>query len=403
MQEIEKYESIPLAEYEQQLWSCQNCYCGLCVENCPAYRELCNEAVSARGLAQIGIALLSGELGLEDLSDEVLYSCVGCRWCESVCSMNTPLYIKLHGTRETKVSGATMAEMIRAMKIAQGGKIPLQIRNALMSLAKYGNPYGVGDREKKDWIAGLNLAPNDSGTLLFAGATVPHDSHSKNMAEALISIFKSCGLEFFMLADEDRDSGAFARMMGEEWLFAEAMERNMGAFEKHNIRRIICLSPHDYNAFRHYYGDLGDIEVKHYTEVLWDLIETEKLELTKKLKKKVAYHDPCYLGRQNNIYDAPRKILQSIPGLELIEMERSRETALCCGGGGTGLFMELPSVRIDKVRADQICEVKPDIAAVACPNCYQMLFGAIKNQSDDIEVKDIAQLVLEAVDQDGQR
>jgi Fe-S oxidoreductase len=217
------------------------------------------------------------------------------------------------------------------------------------------------------------------------------------MAEAIIHCLKAGDLRFGMLGSEERESGAFARMMGEEWLFSELMEHNTQVFKAHGIKKIICVSPHDYDAFIHYYEDLGIIEVKHYTQVLNEMIEDGKITLKKELNKKITYQDPCYLGRQNNIYEEPRKILNSIPGVEIIEMERSRDTSYCCGGGGTGLILELENENIDKTRADQIKEVNPDFVAVACPNCYQMLDSAIKSRGYDIEVKDIAQFVKEVL------
>lgn len=387
----------PLKKYEAQLWSCSNCFCGLCVERCPAYSQLYNEAVSARGLAQIGLSLLCGELEISELSDEILYACTGCRWCETVCSMNTPIYIKTHGKRSTKVSGATMGEILRSMKILQGGKIPIEVRNGLMSLVKYGNPYGSTEVIKDEWVGNLDLASDSSDTVLYVGATVPYDDNSRKMAEAIIHVLKAGQLHFSMLGSEERESGAFSRMIGEEWLFSEMMEHNKRVFKEHNIKRIICLSPHDYDAFISYYDNLDNIDVLHYTQLLWEMVENGDIILKKDIDKKITYHDPCYLGRQNNIYDEPRKILKSIPGIELVEMERSRETALCCGGGGTGILFDLPNINIDKVRTDQIKEVNVDCIAVACPLCYQMLASAIKSRNYEIEVKDIAQLIMEAL------
>jgi Fe-S oxidoreductase len=392
-----KYESVTLEEYEPQLKSCENCFCGMCVESCPVYRELHNEAVSARGLSQIALGLLSGELELAEVPDVVVYACTECRWCEAICSMNTPIFIQTQGTRKTKVSGATVVEILRSMKIQEGGRVPIEIKNALTSLVKYGNPYGVSEKLKDDWIAGLGLTSDDSNTVFYVGGTVPYDDNSKKMAEAIIAVLRAGQLDFTMFRSEDRDSGTFARMMGEEWLFSEMVEQNLKAFKEHAIRRVICLSPHDYDAFIHYYEDMDDIEVKHYTQVISEMIEDGRIAFKKNLDKTVTYQDPCYLGRRNNIYDEPRKILQSIPGVKLVEMERSRDTTLCCGGGGVGLVMELGNVKVDRTRADQIKEVNPDAVVVACPNCYQMLDGALKGRNYDIEVTDIAQLVREAL------
>ena len=377
MAEDTHYQTLTLEEYRPQFWSCQNCFCGLCVESCPAYRELHNEAVTARGFAQVGLALLSGELELSQLSEEILYACVGCRWCEAVCSMNVPQYIKKHGTRKTRVSGATMAELLRSMKISQDGKIPLELRNVLMSLARYGNPYGIGEKVKDEWVAGLGLGGDAADTILYVGAAVPYEDRSRTMAEAMVSLLKAAKVTFTMLGSEERDSGAFSRMIGEEWLFQEMVKHNSDLFKKHRVKRIICLSPHDYDTFNHYYEGIDGIEVTHYTQVLCEMIESGRITLNKRIDLKITYHDPCYLGRQNSVYDEPRNILQSIAGVELVEMQRSRETALCCGGGGTGLFLEIPNVTMDKARADQIKEVDPECVAVACPNCYQMLDSAV--------------------------
>jgi Fe-S oxidoreductase len=392
-----KYQSINIEEYEPQFWSCQNCFCGLCVDGCPVYQELGNEAVSARGLAQIGIGILNGELDISDLSDEILYACVGCGWCEEVCSMNTPLYIKRHGNRKIRVSGTTMAEIFRSLKIDEGGKIPKGVKDALNNIFKFGNPYGGGRKLKDQWVADLGVSMDNKDTILYCGATVPYEENSTNMAEAIVNIFKFGQLDFGMLGREERDSGAFSRMMGEEGLFLEMAEHNLKIFKEHGIRKIICVSPHDFDTFKNYYEEMENIEVKHYTQVLSEMIDSGKVKILKKINKRVTYHDPCYLGRHNDIYDEPRNILNNIQGIEFIEMGQSKEKALCCGGGGSGLFLNLPNVNIDKVRADLINEVNPDYVAVACPNCYQMLDAAIKGRNYKIETKDIAQIVMEAL------
>jgi Fe-S oxidoreductase len=186
-------------------------------------------------------------------------------------------------------------------------------------------------------------------------------------------------------------------MMGEEWLFQEMMEHNVRTFVERDIQKIICLSPHDYDAFNHYYVGIEGKEVRHYTQILNEAVDKGVLKPKRVASRKVTYHDPCYLGRQNDIFNEPRKVISSIPGIELVEMKRSRETALCCGGGGTGLFLEVPRVHIDKARADQIQEVGAAELIVTCPNCYQMLFGAINSRGYDVQVRDLSELLLEAL------
>jgi Fe-S oxidoreductase len=311
--------------------------------------------------------------------------------------MNMPLHIKDHGTRATKVSGATMAEILRAAKIEEGARIPKEISNTGRNFAKFGNPYGEGKKAKDDWVKSLGLPSNKGDTILYVGSLVPYEDNSKKMAEAVTALFRMGGIPFGMLGSEEGDSGAFLRMMGAEGLFLEMVEQNKEVLRRHGVKKIICLSPHDFDAFRHYYEEFDDVEVRHYTQVLYEKIETREIRYTRKVDKKLTYHDPCYLGRQNGIYEEPRKILLSIPGVELVEMEKSRETALCCGGGGTGLFLELPSVKIDRARVDQVKGVNPDYVVVACPNCYQMLESSLKSRNSSVAVRDIAQVMMEAL------
>jgi len=384
-----------LKDYEPQLWTCINCFCGLCVESCPVFAEGRNEIGAARGMAQIGLALLSGELESNDLTDFIAYSCTGCRWCEWNCSLNKPLYIEQHGNRHIKVSGATMAELFRALR-TETGQVPTQVRDALNNLAKVGNPYG-GSRQAKDkWVVDLGLK-DKAENLIYLGATVPYEDRATKMAEALVAVLKTAGLELACLGSREMDSGAFAMMMGEEGLFAEMADQNAKAIKALGIKRLICLSPHDYDAFTAFYPELGGLEIKHYTQVLAELIESGRLKPTKKIEKKVTYHDPCYLGRKNNIYDEPRKVLGAIPGIELVEMEKNRSSAYCCGGGGTGLFYDMPKINMNMTRADQAQTAGAQVMAVACPICLQMLEDGVKSRGHQIEVKDVAQLIKDAL------
>jgi Fe-S oxidoreductase len=217
------------------------------------------------------------------------------------------------------------------------------------------------------------------------------------MVETLVSVLKKAGVSFAMIGSEESDSGALARYMGEEGLFAELVESLMGQFDEKGIRKVICVSPHDYDAFLSYYEQNGAIQFTHYSEVLLELIENKKIEPVDKLNKRVTYHDPCYLGRKHDIYDAPRGVLKSIPGLELVEMERNQELAYCCGGGGTGLWCELPRIQMNRTRVDQAKEKNAEYIAVTCPVCLQMLDDGVKSKNYDIVVKDIVQILDEAI------
>ena len=200
-----------------------------------------------------------------------------------------------------------------------------------------------------------------------------------------------------MLGSAEMDSGAFAMMMGEDGLFEEMTEQNEKAIKEAGVKQIICVSPHDYDAFKAYYPALEGLDIKHYTQVLAELLEQGKLKLSKSIDQKIVYHDPCYLGRKNDIYDEPRNVLKKIAGVELVEMKKNRENAYCCGGGGTGLVHEVPNIRMNETRVEHAKEKDADCIAVACPICLQMLDDGVKSKNYNIEVKDIAQLIKEAL------
>lgn len=386
-------QTITLKEYDPQLWTCVHCHCGLCVANCPVYDQIKNEAIGMRGLAHIGVAVLEDELKLLDMSDELIYACTGCRYCETICSLNTPVFIQEHGTRRTKVSGATLTEIFKAMKV-EAGEVPEIIRTTLDNVGRVGNPYGKPKADKDEWVKGLGLQFTGGAPLLYVGSLVPYEDRSTKCAEALIEVFKKAGFKFSMMGSDESDSGALARYLGEEGLFGHLVEQQLELFKAKGIKEIICLSPHDYDVF---ITCCDGIKVKHYTEVLSELVKKGKITLNKKVNKKVAYQDPCYLGRQHNIYEPPRDILKSIPGLELVEMDRNQKLGYCCGGGGTGLWYELPRFKINNTRVDHAKEKGINYLAVACPVCLQMLDDGVKFKNYDIEVKGIAQIVLESL------
>jgi Fe-S oxidoreductase len=383
---------VKLDEYQKQLENCVKCYCGLCIKNCPMSDNLKINAFSPRGISLAALGIVQGKYDISKLSDEIIYACTGCRACENYCGENKWIPVK---DRKSLISGATIAEIFRSMKV-ESGSIHPKVRDALNNIAKYGNPYAGLPKVKDDWVSNLAIKNDSKDTILYVGSMVPYDDSAKIMAEAVIDIFKNSKMEFAILGSEEMDSGANAIMMGEEGLFEKMIEHNLDVFKKYGVKQIICISPHDYDTFVHYYDNLGGVKIKHYSQIIWEMIDTGRIKLNKKLSKKITYHDPCYLGRRNSIFNEPRNILRSIPGVELIEMELARENAYCCGGGGTGLWMDIKGVHMDLKRADQINEVNAQIVAVACPICSVMLKSAMDSRGYDIEVTDIAQLVKES-------
>lgn len=395
MERSDNLQTVSLEDYEPQLWTCVNCFCGFCVQKCPAYVELQNEAVTARGIAQIGLSLLVEAIALSELSDELLYACTGCGWCEFECSLNTPAVIRRTGNRKTKISGATTTEILRSMNLERG-VIPKAVKDALENIVNLGNPYGGPRAAKAKWVEALGCKFGGESTVLYVGSTVPYEDRATKMAESLIFILKKANVKFFMNGSEDNDSGAFARYMGEEGLFEQLVEKNSRLFRENRAEKIICLSPHDYDVFVRFY-ELDGVDIQHYTKTLWELIEDGRIELRKEINKTITYQDPCYLGRKHNIYDQPRSILKSIKGATFVEMNLNKERAYCCGGGGAGLWYPVPNVDMNYTRVDHAEEKNVQYLAVACPICLQMLDDGVKARDYEAAVKDISEIVVEAL------
>ena len=392
-------DRIELEEIRDQLSTCLTCTCGFCLFECQAYKLSGLETAGARGRNHIALGILNGEINIEELSDLVLYACTTCRYCESICPQNTAVAVRTSSKkRKVKVSGATTAEILRSMKV-ESGRIPPAVRDVLKSFGKYGNPYSISNEIKNTWVEGLGLEPMDVGGkdgILYVGALVPYEDKSTKAAEAVLRVLSNSGLSLGMLGSEEMSSGGLVRAMGEEWLFEAFLKHLFSLIKENSIGKIICLSPHDYDAFCNYYPELG-IEVEHYTETIVNLIENRKVRANRRYNKRITYQDPCYLGRRNGIYDPPRKILNSIPGIEMVEMGKARDDAHCCGGGGVGLWMEFPELRMDLQRADEAKETGAEVVATACPICLQMLDSAMKARNYPIEVRDIAEILEECI------
>jgi len=300
--------------------------------------------------------------------------------------------------RHQVISGATTSELLRNMKVA-AGKIPPQLRDVFKSFVKYGNPYGISERNKDTWVEGLGLKPmdiQDKEAILYVGAMVPFEEKSTKAAEALYGILSKAGLNLGMIGSKELSSGGLVRPMGEEGLFEYFVDHCSALFKDNGVKRVICFSPHDLDAFRTYYSDLG-IEFEHYTETLSRLIEDKAIQIKKEYQKTVTYQDPCYLGRRSKIYDPPRKILDNIPGITFIEMDKIKNDSHCCGGGGVGLWLDFEGLRMDLQRADDARESGAQVIATACPACLQMLDSAVKARGFDLEVKDLAQILQEII------
>ncbi len=302
-------------------------------------------------------------------------------------------------------AGVKNVELIMGIRnfLANQGEVPSTIRDALENTLLHGNPWGRFRDRRADWIKDLGVktfGEETSETLFFVGCAPSYDPRAQSISSALVRIFQKTGLDFAILGKKETCCGNEIRRMGEQALFKKLVKDNTALFKKSGAKRIITISPHCFNAFKNEYPELS-IPVQHYTQVLADLIEAGRLNLSKGLGISATFHDPCFLGKQNKVFDEPRKILASIPGCDYIEMERSRERSLCCEGGGGRMWTEgsTEGPRNGEIRVKEAIGLGAKVIATACPFCLITLEDAVKISSltDQIVVKDISELVVEAM------
>lgn len=328
----------------------------------------------------------------KDLRDIVM-RCTTCRSCEIIC--------------ERLMAGVSLVDAVRKGRqlLFEEEVDPIrEQQKALESLETVGNPYGKPLAKRTAWAENLDIRKltdsSNISTLYYVGCTPSYDDRIQSVARSISKILQEAVVEFGIL-DNEKCSGDPALIMGEWGLFEALAEENLKRFKKLEIKTIITTSPHDYNCFlKEYPEDLKKIEVRHYTEFLSDLIDQGGINFNNTINKKVTYHDPCYLGKHNQIYDEPRNILKNIPGLELVEMQRNRENSLCCGGGGGRMWADFDEVQhLGEIRVREALDTGAEILVTACPFCLINFEDAIKvlDKEDDIVVRDISEIVFEAL------
>ena len=266
-----------------------------------------------------------------------------------------------------------------------------------------GNPL-QGERKKRaDWAEGLSVKPFAEGmdVLFFTCCYLTYDPRMKKVGAATADILNRTGVNFGILGTKENCCGESIRKTGSEEVFKNSARENIKNFIDNGVKKIFVSSPHCYHTFKNEYPEfMVNFEVVHIVQYLAELINEGKLELTKEYKKKVTYHDPCYLGRHNGIYDEPREVLKQIPGLELIEMPDSREDSLCCGGGGGRIWMDTPQVeRFSDLRLKQAKEAGAEVLVTACPYCITNFEESRLNLEYDevLEIKDITEIIQEVI------
>jgi len=385
--------------------------CGRCQDGCPAY--LSGKPLSPKKLVQdlktywvdrASAQLAAKKAGKDEMPEpekamvgdvidlHELWSCTNCMYCMEHCTAFIEHVPKVVEMRQHKV----------LMEADFASELQLTYRN----MENNSNPWGIGAHIRADWAKDLGvktLAEDpDAEYLFYVGCAGSFDDRGKKVSQAFANILKAAGVSFGILGTEEGCCGDSAMRGGNEYLYQIMAQANIEVMTGYGVKKIICTCPHGYNALKKDYPHFGDaFEVYHHTEIIANLIAQGKIVLKKPVEGLFTYHDSCFLGRYNDIYNTPRDILKAIPGMKLIEMERTRAKSFCCGAGGARMWMEEDiGERINDMRTDQAIAVNAGSIAVACPFCLTMMTDGIKdrNMEEKMASLDIAEIVWEAMD-----
>jgi Fe-S oxidoreductase len=356
--------------------------CGKCTGGCPVARKT---TLNIRSL----IYHMLVDANVDVKSHEELWDCTACFTCVERCPKD--------------VEPAELIITLRG-ELVESGRVPETIGTALMGIFRQGNPSGMARQDRELWAEGMEprleqakqAAQEGCDLLYFVGCIPSYDQRVQPVARALMRAFGEAGLNVGTLGTEESCCGNEVRRMGEVGLFEMLVEENGELLRSVGPQQLVTTSPHCFNTFRNEYG-LDDLEVVHYTQLVAGLIEQGKLTLKGEIDKTVTYHDPCFLGKQNKVFDEPRAIIEAIPGVKLVEMDRNRERSLCCEGGGGRMWVEGTNLeeRLAFQRVHDAAATGADVLAVACPFCLLTLEDAVKVQGldDQLQVMDIMELV----------
>ena len=359
------------------------CYqCGKCDTVCPWNRV---RKFSMRKLIR------EAAFGLSEIEREEIWRCTTCGKCPQRCP------------RDVK----QIDDMIALRRVATGYNVfPAAVkpyRAVSSGLAGQGNPFNEDRKTRADWAEGLSVKPFAEGmdVLYFPCCYTCYDPRLKKVARATAAILNKAGVDFGILGSKENCCGESIRKTGNEDLFKRLARENIKTFIDNGVKKIVVSSPHCYHTFKNEYLEFRvNFEVVHISQYLFGLVNDGRLRITKEYGKRITYHDPCYLGRHNGIFDEPRGVLKKVPGVELVEMPESRVDSLCCGMGGGRIWAETEkSERFSNLRVEQAIGLGVEEVVTSCPYCITALEDSrlVLNHADDIQIKDITEILQEVI------
>jgi len=362
----------------------KKCYqCGLCDTVCP-WNKVRN--FSMRKLVR------EATFGLTEIDSEDIWRCTTCGKCPQVCPRDV---------RQIE-SGVALRRLATEYDVFPGGAAPIPA--VAGNLRAEGNPFGNERAQRADWAKELGVKRFEEGTefLYSPGCYLSYDPRGRKIARATVQVLQAAGVDFGILGSEESCCGESIRKTGDEPLFKSLAKSNIGAFIGNGVQKILVSSPHCYHSFKNEYPEFRvNFEVVHISQLIFRLIEEGRLKLTTPIDKTITYHDPCYLGRHNGVFEEPREALKTVPGLQLTEMPESRQNSFCCGGGGGRIWMETPrGERFSDLRLSQAVEVGAQVLATACPYCTTNFEDSRLTRADGgegIEIKDITEIIRDAL------